>query len=215
METYSGFPAGMFADGGLHEIAVSMSRKSYIITFYLDQKIMSTHSYVDDNRYYDSGQMPTFATGKVSLGAVHIPWKNKRYLAGFIGKMKSAYIDTDTWLPYQGMYKAVGFNERGYGSCIGYSDGLVDQGLCGDFYGADDRIFMPPQRFKDSAKAILDGVGALGQFVSTECRATFLQYSCSSFIMPCATLRAWRNSIFVSTFTLQKSVRNVYDCMQR
>jgi hypothetical protein len=77
-EIYEGVPAGMFADGGLHEIDVSISRKSYVITFYLDQKIMSKHSYAYDHGYYGSGEMPTFAIGKVSLGAAHIPWKNWR-----------------------------------------------------------------------------------------------------------------------------------------
>jgi hypothetical protein len=179
-------PVGMFADGGLHEIAISISRKSHAITFYLDQKIMSTHSYIYDN-YYGSKDMPTFAIGKVYLGAAHILWKDGRYLPGFIGRMKNAYIDTDDRLPYQDMYKVLGFNERGYGSCIGYSDGLVDQGLCGNFYQTDDPIFMPPQRFLAPAKAMLDGVEILGQFVSAKCRGTWLKYSCGSYIMPCAT----------------------------
>jgi hypothetical protein len=183
---YASVPVGIFADGDLHEIAVSITRKSHAITFYLDQKIMSTHSYADDNGY-SSGEMPTFATGKVFLGAAHIPWKDWRYLPGFIGKMKNAYVDTDNRLPYQDMYKVVGFNERGYGSCIGYSDGLVDQGLCGDFYETDELIFMSPQRFRPSVKAMLDGIEILGQFVSAECRDTWMKYSCGSYIMPCAT----------------------------
>ncbi len=57
----------MFADGGLHEIAVSISRESHTIKFYLDKKIMSTHTYVSDNGD-GSGEMPTFAIGKVFLG---------------------------------------------------------------------------------------------------------------------------------------------------
>jgi hypothetical protein len=101
--------------------------------------------------------------------------------------MKNAYIDTDNQLPYQDMYKVVGFNERGYGSCIGYSDGLVDQGLCGVFYETGDPIFMPPQRFMQPVKVMLDGVEALGPFVSAECRDTWVKFSCASFIMPCAT----------------------------
>jgi hypothetical protein len=102
--------------------------------------------------------------------------------------MKNAYIETDNRLPYQDIYKVVGFNERGYGSCIGYSGGLVDQGLCGDFYETSgDRIFMSPQRFSANVKAMLDGIAVLGQFVSAECRDTWMKYSCGSYIMPCAT----------------------------
>jgi hypothetical protein len=176
----------MFADGGVHEVAVSISRKSHTVTFYLDQKIMSTHSYMYDI-YFGSIELPTFAIGKVSLGAALIPTKNWRYTSGFIGRMKNACIDTDNRLAYQDMYKVVGFNELGYGSCIGYSDGLVDQGICGDFYQTDDPIFMPPQRFRLFVKVMLDGIKVLGQFVSAECRDTWLKYSCGSYIMPCAT----------------------------
>ncbi len=184
---YNGVPKGMFADGGLHELALSISRKNHAITFYLDQKIMSTHSYVDDNGY-SSGEMPTFAIGKIFLGAAHNLSKDLPYFPGLIGRMKNAYIETDKRLPYQGTYQVlVGFNEGGYGSCIGYSDGLVDQGVCRDFYKIDDPIFMPPQRFFAAAKAMLDGFSVLGQFVSAECRNTWMKYSCSSFIMPCAT----------------------------
>ncbi len=186
MVYYDSVPVGMFADGSLHEIAMSISRKSHAITFYLDQKIMSTHSYIYDN-YYGSTEMPTFATGKVSLGAAHIPWKNWRYLPGCIGRMKNAYIDTDNRLPYQDEYKVAGFNERGYGSCIGYSDGLGDQGLCKDLYHTGDPIFVPPQRFRPSMKGMLAGIEVLGQFVSAKCRDTWMKYSCGSFIMPCAT----------------------------
>jgi hypothetical protein len=186
MAYYDSVPVGMFADGGLHEIAVSISRKRQEMTFYLDMKVMSTYSYVDDNGY-TSGEMPTFGIGKVFLGAAHIPWKDWRYLPGFVGRMKNAYIDTNNRLPYQDMYKVVGFNERGYGSCIGYSDHLVDQGVCGDFNKPDDPIFMPPQRFLVYVKTILDGVTVLGQFVSAECRDTWMKYSCSSYIMPCVT----------------------------
>ncbi len=99
MEFYDGVPVGMFADGGLHEIAVSIFRKSHEITFYLDQKTLSTHSYVDDNDY-SSRKMPTFATGKASLGATLIQYKNWRYIPGFIGRMKNAYIETGNRLPY-------------------------------------------------------------------------------------------------------------------
>jgi hypothetical protein len=182
---FNGFGPCKFADGGLHEIAVSISRKSHSITYYLDQKLLSTRTYVSD--YGDgSGEMPTFAVGKVFLGAEHIP--SSMYRPGFIGRIKNAYIETDNRLPYQDMYKVVvGFNERGYGSCIGYSDGLVDQGLCGDFYQTDDPIFMPPQRFAAPAKAMLDGTKVLGQFVSADCRDTFMKYACGSYIMPCAT----------------------------
>jgi hypothetical protein len=186
-EFYNGVAVGMFADGGLHEIAMSTSRTSHEITFYLDRKIMSTHLYGSDS-YYGSVEIPTFATGKVSLGAVHIPWKEWGYLPGFIGRMKNAYIDTDSRLPYQDKYKvAAGFNARGYGSCIGYSDGFVDQGLCRDFYKTGDPVFVPPQRFFLGAKAMLDGVEVLGQFVSAECRDTWMKYSCGAYIMPCAT----------------------------
>ncbi len=94
--------------------------------------------------------------------------------------MKNAYIDTCNRLPYQEMYKVVGFNERGYGSCIGYSDGLVDQGLCGDFFETGDPICMPPQRFMTAVKAMLDEIEVLGQFVSAECRDTWMKYSCGS-----------------------------------
>jgi hypothetical protein len=175
---------GMFADGGLHEIGMSISRKSHEITFYLDQNITSTHFYGSDNSY-GSVEIPTFAIGKVYLGAVLIP---RGYLPGFIGRMKHAYIDTDNRLPYQDKYKvAAGFNERGYGSCVGYSDGLVDQGLCRDFYETGDSIFVPSQRFFLGAKAMLDGIKVLGQFVSDECRGTWMKYSCGSYIMPCAT----------------------------
>jgi hypothetical protein len=187
VEIHVSRPVGMFADGGLHEIALSISRKNHTVTFYLDQKIMNTHSYVSDNGD-GSGEMPTFAVGKVFLGAMHTPWNDWRYLPGFIGRMKNAYIETDNRLPYQDMYQVVvGFNERGYGSCIGYSDGLVDKGLCGDFYQTEASIFMPPQRFAVSAKQMLDGVKVLGQFVSAECRDTFMKYACGSYIMPCAT----------------------------
>jgi hypothetical protein len=174
----------MFADGGLHEIAVSISRQSHTVTFYLDQKIMSTHTYVSDNGVY-RGEMPTFAIGKVFLGAVDTP---KGYQAGFMGRMKNAYIETDNRLPYQDKYQVVvGFNERGYGSCIGYSDELVDQGLCRDFYQTDDPIFMPPQRFAATAKPMLDGIKALHPFISAECQDTWMKYACGSYIMPCAT----------------------------
>ncbi len=63
-ELHESVPAGMFADGGLHEIAVSISRKSHTVTFYLDQKIMRTYTYVYNNGY-GSEEMPTFAAGKV------------------------------------------------------------------------------------------------------------------------------------------------------
>jgi hypothetical protein len=86
----------MFSDGGLHEIAVSISRESYTITFYLDQQIMSTRSYVSDSGD-GSGEMPIFAVGKVLLGAVLIP----SYEPGFIGRMKNVYIETDNRLSYQ------------------------------------------------------------------------------------------------------------------
>jgi hypothetical protein len=195
-------PVGMFANGGLHEIAVSISRKShaFTFTFYLDQKIMSTRTCVYDNGYSNDcekpfldfflnvlGIGPTLAIAKISLGAAHIPWNDWRYVPGFIGRMRNAYIETDNRLPYQDMYKVVGFNERGYGSCIGYSDSLVDQGLCGDFYQPNDPIFMTPQRFFAQVKAMLDGITVLGQFVSAECRGTFMKYACGSYIMPCAT----------------------------
>jgi hypothetical protein len=188
IEFHPNVPVGMFADGGLHEIAVSISRKSHTITFYLDQRIMNTISYVSGNG--DGSieiDMPTFAVGKVFLGAVNIPIHDYPYRPGFVGRMKNAYIDTDNRLPYQDIYQVVGFNERGYGSCIGYSNGLVDQGLCGDFYETDDPIYMPPQRFFYGAKFMLDGIKVLGQFVSAECRDTFMKYACSSYIMPCAT----------------------------
>ncbi len=48
-------------------------------------------------------------------------------------------------------------------------------------------VFMPPQRFAASAKAILDGVNVLGQFVSAECRDTYMRYACGSYLMPCVT----------------------------
>ena len=111
VENHLGAPVGMFADGGLHEIAVSISRKSHTITYYLDQKIMSTNTYVYDNGY-GSGGMPTFAVGKVFIGDSFLG-------PSFIGRMKNAYIETDKRLPYQDKYKVLGFNERGYGSCIG------------------------------------------------------------------------------------------------
>jgi hypothetical protein len=186
IETHGSVPVGMFADGGLHEIAVSVSRKSHTITYYLDQKIMSTQSYVYDNGY-SSGEMPTFAVGKIFLGADHIPWVNLPYQPSFIGRMKNAYIETDNRLPYQDMYQVVGFNERGYGSCIGYSNALVDQGLCGYYQTDAVKIFMPPQRFPRPARAMLDAVKNLEKFVSAECRDTFMKYACDSFIMPCAT----------------------------
>ncbi len=185
IEYHGSVPVGVFADGGLHEIAVSISRKSHTITYYLDQKIMSTHTYVLDNGY-GSGKMPTFAVGKVFLGAVHISWEDWPYAPGFIGRMKNAYIETDNRLPYQDMYKVVGFNERGYGSCIGYNNDLVDQGLCGDFYQPNDPIFMPPQRFISAAKTMLEGAEKLSLFVSAECRERFMKYACGSYIMPCA-----------------------------
>jgi hypothetical protein len=181
--TYLGSAAvGMFADGGLHEIAVSISRKSQEITYYLDQKIMSTDSYV-----YDNGEtiaMPMFAVGKIFMGAFP---NGNRYQPGFIGRMKNAYIETDKRLPYKDKYKVVGFNERGYGSCIGYSDDLADQGLCRDFNNPDDPIFMPPQRFSITTKEMLDCIEMLGNFVSASCREIFMKYACVTFIMPCAT----------------------------
>ena len=88
-------PVGMFADGGSHEIAVSISQKSHTVTYYLDQKIMNTHSYVSNNGD-GIGEMPTFAVvGKVFLGAMHTPWRYRLDLPGFIGRMKNAYIETD------------------------------------------------------------------------------------------------------------------------
>jgi hypothetical protein len=58
---------GMFADGGLHEIAVSISRESRTITYYLDQKVMSTQSFVSDNGD-GSGKMPTFPGRQAYIG---------------------------------------------------------------------------------------------------------------------------------------------------
>jgi hypothetical protein len=179
-------PVGMFADGGSHEIAVSISRKSHTVTYFLDQKIMNKHSYVSNNGD-GIGEMPTFAVGKFFLGAMHTPWTDWRYLPVFIGRMKNAYIETDNRLPFQDMYQVVGFNERGYGSCIGYSDGLVDQVFCGDFYETEDPIFMPSQRFSVNAKFMLNAVNVGSQFVFAECRVAFLKYACGSYIMPCAT----------------------------
>jgi hypothetical protein len=108
---------------------------------------------------------------------------------GFIRRMRNAYIETHNRMPYQDIYQdqVVSFNGRGYGSCIGYSAGLVDQDLCGDFYQSDDPIFLATQRFEASAKAMLDGVAVLRNFVSAECRDTFMKYACSSYIMPCVT----------------------------
>jgi hypothetical protein len=188
VESHRSVPVGMFADGGLHEIAVSISRKSHTITFYLDQSIMSTdmntHTYVYDIGY-GNGEMFTLAVGKVFLGALDTPLGY--FGQSFIGRMKHAYIETDNRLPYQKMHQVVGFNERGYESCIGYSDGLVDQGLCGEFYETDDPIFMPPQRFFSDAINMLHGTEVLSKFASAECREVWMKYACSSFIMPCAT----------------------------
>jgi hypothetical protein len=174
---HASVPVGMFADGGVHEIAVSISRKKQEITYYLDQKIMSTTSYV-----YDEIPMPMFATGKILVGA--FPNGNQ---PSFIGRMRNAYIETDERLPYKDKYKVVGFNERGYGSCIGYSYHLADQGVCKDFNEPNDPIFMPPQRFTVVIKALLDGFDVIANFVSKPCRDVLMKYACGSLIMPCAT----------------------------
>jgi hypothetical protein len=129
-----------------------------------------------------------FATGKASLGAMLIPWKNWRYIPGFIGRMKNAYIETDNRLPYQDMYKVVGFStNEGMDPALATAMVWSTKGLCGDFYETDDPIFMTPQRFRAPVKAMLDGIGVLGLFVSAECRDTWMKYSCGSFLMPCAT----------------------------
>ncbi len=74
-------PAGMFADGGLHEIAVSFSRESWTITYYLDQKCMSTQPYND----YGSGEMPTF--GCRSRTTLRQHWRGTRSLRQHYGRL--------------------------------------------------------------------------------------------------------------------------------
>ena len=74
-----------------------------------------------------------------------------------------------------------------YGECVPYTNDLVDKGSCSNFNAPGDMVYVTPQRWTVTSKALLDGAATLVLFVTDECKPEFAKYTCSQIVMPCAT----------------------------
>jgi hypothetical protein len=156
-------------------MGVTIDRNSRTMTYYLDQKIMSTVPYKDTYTLQGMAleDFPVHARGTVTLGGQ------------FIGTIRDAFIDTDAGLPFEEKYVRSGQLADTYGTCEPYSVDMADQGVCEGLIDIGDPIYVSPQRWSATMKALVDGVATIGLFVSESCRDQFLKYVCSSTVMPC------------------------------